>query len=163
VQLVIEAVKNLPANTKALFLGWGPLRYDLMDLCNELIPGRFAFATSRSFLGDYYQIMNALCMPSEEEGFGLVAAEAMLHGVPVISSPVGIASDLFVHRVNGLLSEPDEFEMNLRQLQQNREWATGLGHQGRQTALDHCLGSGMAAQYESLAQSLVDTCHVGQQ
>ncbi|MEJ7593522.1 MAG: glycosyltransferase [Planctomycetaceae bacterium] len=68
--VLIEALRALGPDAKALLVGWGPLRYQLMELCNELIPGRFAFATSREFLGDYYQIMNALCMPSAEEGFG---------------------------------------------------------------------------------------------
>lgn len=105
-----------------------------MDLCNERIPGRFAFASARDFLGDFYQVMDALCMPSEAEGFGLVAAEAMLHGVPVVSTAVGIAHELFDHRINGLVSRADslEFADNLRLLQQNREWARGIGAEGQQ-------------------------------
>ena len=160
--VLIEALRALGPDAKALLVGWGPLRYQLMELCNELIPGRFAFATSREFLGDYYQIMNALCMPSAEEGFGLVAAEAMLHSVPVVSTPVGVAHDLFNHRVNGLLATQDEFASNLRLLQQNPEWARGLGKEGRRTALKHCLASTMAVKYEELLESLVDGCHTEQ-
>ena len=156
--VLIEAFSTLGPNAKALLVGWGPLRYQLMELCNELIPGRFAFATSREFLGDYYQIMNALCMPSAEEGFGLVAAEAMLHGVPVVSTPVGVAHDLFDHRVNGLLAAQDEFAVNLGLLQQNPEWARGLGNEGRRTALQYCLASTMAVKYQELLESLVDGC-----
>ena len=156
--VLIEALGALGPDAKALLVGWGPLRYQLMELCNELIPGRFAFATSREFLGDYYQIMNALCMPSAEEGFGLVAAEAMLHGVPVVSTRVGVAHDLFEHRVNGLLATQDEFASNLRLLQQNPEWARGLGKEGRRTALKHCLASTMAVKYQELLESLVDGC-----
>ena len=157
--VLIEALGALGSAAKALLVGWGPLRYQLMELCNELIPGRFAFATSREFLGDYYQIMNALCMPSAEEGFGLVAAEAMLHSVPVVSTAVGVAHDLFEHRVNGLLAMQGEFAANLCLLQQNPEWARGLGQEGRRTALKHCLASTMAAKYEELLESLVDECH----
>ncbi len=156
--VLIEAFSTLGPNAKALLVGWGPLRYQLMELCNELIPGRFAFATSREFLGDYYQIMNALCMPSAEEGFGLVAAEAMLHGVPVVSTPVGVAHDLFDHRVNGLLATQDEFAVNLGLLQRNPEWARGLGNEGRRTALQYCLASTMAVKYQELLESLVDGC-----
>ena len=154
---VIEAVRTLPPDAKALFVGWGPLRYQLMDLCNEQIPGRYAFAASSEFLGDYYQIMNALCMPSREEGFGLVAAEAMLHSVPVVSTSVGVAHDLFQHRVNGLLAKPEEFGENLLLLHQNPGWARGVGEEGRRTALQNCTASMMASRYEELLVSLVDS------
>lgn len=154
--VIIDAVARMGASAKALLVGWGPLRYQLMDLCNERIPGRFAFATSQDFLGDYYQIMDALCMPSTEEGFGLVAAEAMLHSVPVISTRVGIAHDLFQNRINGVLAAPEEFADSLCQLQQNPEWASGLGREGRRTALRHCLAADMALEYQKLLQRLVD-------
>lgn len=160
--VLIEALQALGPDAKALLVGWGPLRIELMERCNELIPGRFAFATSREFLGDYYQIMNALCMPSTEEGFGLVAAEAMLHSVPVVSTRVGVAQDLFIHRVNGLLATQDEFAANLCLLQQNPEWARGIGREGRRTALSHCLASNMAVKYQELLESLVDGCNTGQ-
>lgn len=152
--LMLEAFGSLGPDSKALLVGWGPLRYQLMDLCNELIPGRFAFASSREFLGDYYQVMNALCMPSAAEGFGLVAAEAMLHGIPVVSTPVGVAHDLFEHRVNGLLSGADEFGINLSLLEQHPEWARGLGQEGRRTAMKYCLASTMAASYQNLFEQL---------
>jgi len=156
--LVIEAVGSMPSDTKLLLVGWGALRYQLMDLCNDLIPGRFGFVTSREFLGDYYQIMNALCMPSSEEGFGLVAAEAMLHSVPVVSTFVGIACDLFEHRVNGLIAAPEEIALNLSLLRNNPKWASGVGDEGRRTALKHCLASTMATHYQNLMLSMTAGC-----
>jgi len=154
--LVVEAVSSMPSDTKLLLLGWGALRYQLMDLCNELIPGRFAFATSRDFMGDYYQIMNAMCMPSSEEGFGLVAAEAMLHSVPVVSTSVGVAHDLFEHRINGLIARPEEICTNLSLLRNNPGWAQGVGDEGRRSALKHCLASTMANRYQALLLSMTD-------
>ena len=37
-------------------------------------------------IGDYYAAMDALCLPSSEEGFALVILEAMLCGRPVIAT-----------------------------------------------------------------------------
>lgn len=155
--LVIDAVAGLDRTTRALLVGWGPLRYQLIDQCNRQIPGRYAFGSCRSFLGDYYQVMNALCVPSTEEGFGMVIAEAMLHAVPVISTRVGAAAELIDDKINGLLTggSAEEIAVQLQRLQDRPEWAKGLGREGRRTACRECLASTMARRYENLLRSLV--------
>lgn len=47
-----------------------------------------------------------LVVPSRWEGFGLVAAEAMRSGLPVIASAVGGLTEVVEHGVTGLLVEP---------------------------------------------------------
>ena len=44
-------------------------------------------------------------MPSEKESFGLVALEAMIHKVPVISSNAGGLSEVNINGISGFLSE----------------------------------------------------------
>ena len=102
-QAVIRAVAQLPPHCKALLVGWGWLRYQLLDLANELIPGRFAMVTARRDTGDYYRAMDAFCLPSDFEGFGLVVLEAMFCGVPVIGRAVGCVPEFIQDRINGII------------------------------------------------------------
>ena len=43
--------------------------------------------------GDYYAIADVVLSASEYEGYGLASAEALLAGVPVVSTPVGLFAD----------------------------------------------------------------------
>lgn len=53
-----------------------------------------------------YRDAAALIVPSRYETFGLVALEAMLHGVPVAATDAGGLAELIVHGDTGLLSPP---------------------------------------------------------
>ncbi|MGA9405549.1 MAG: glycosyltransferase family 4 protein, partial [Bacteroidota bacterium] len=50
-----------------------------------------------------YGIMDVVAVPSEYEGFGLSAAEAMAAGVPVVASDVGGLREVVEHGTTGLL------------------------------------------------------------
>jgi len=47
-------------------------------------------------------------MPSQNEGFGLVALEAALMARPVVASRIGGLSEVVIHRQTGLLVEPGD-------------------------------------------------------
>jgi len=64
---LIEALAGLPERFKGLFVGWGPLREQLMELANRHIPGRYAFAEAEGHLGDYYHAMECFCLPSASQ------------------------------------------------------------------------------------------------
>jgi glycogen(starch) synthase len=57
-------------------------------------------------LAAHYHDAAALVVPSRYETFGLVALEAMLHGVPIASTAAGGLAELIVHGETGLLSAP---------------------------------------------------------
>jgi glycosyltransferase involved in cell wall biosynthesis len=42
----------------------------------------------------YYQRSDLFVLPTEYEGYGMVVAESLAHGLPVISTPVGAIPDL---------------------------------------------------------------------
>lgn len=155
---VIDAIERLPPNFKVLMVGFGYLRAELMDLANERIPGRFAFVRRDEYLGDVYGAMDAFCLTSFSEGFGLVLVEAMLSGLPIVSTPVGLVHDVVVDRVNGLIvdGEPNSIRDAVLRLQQHSTWREGLAREARRWADQHGHASKMAQSYADLLWSLWD-------
>lgn len=58
-------------------------------------------------LAQTYNSMDALIFPSRLEGFGLVVAEAMACGLPVIATNSSALPELIEHKRNGLLCDQD--------------------------------------------------------
>ncbi len=150
--LLIEAVAQLPRPFKLLLVGYGPRRTELLDLANERIPGRYAFATADNYLGDYYGAMDAFGLVSSHEGFGLVIAEAMLCERPVIATNVGCVPEVIRDRISGVVVDPcaDSIACAVRTLQQHPQWAKGIAAEGHTFADAQLHASRMARDYEDL-------------
>jgi UDP-glucose:(heptosyl)LPS alpha-1,3-glucosyltransferase len=155
-ELLIRAVAELPARFKLLLVGLGRDREKLMDLANDVIPGRHAFATASSYLGDYYRAMDAFGLVSDQEGFSLALLEAMMCELPVIVTPVGCVPEIIEDRVNGLIVEgaPASIAQAVTRLVQHPRWACGLAAEGHRFALRHGHAARMARDYESLLARL---------
>ena len=72
--------------------------------------------------------------PSHREGFGVVCAEAMAHGRPVVAGDVGGLRDLVVHEETGLLVPPggvDALREALVRLLSDQELRRRFGEAGR--------------------------------
>ncbi len=77
--------------------GDGPLRSE--------VPGALGFVPHDE-LERLYERAAVVACPSHREGFGIVCAEAMAHGRPVVAGDVGGLRDLVVDEVTGLLVPP---------------------------------------------------------
>jgi len=156
---LIDAVAALPRRFKLLLVGYGPRRAELLDRANERIPGRYAFVAAEDYLGDYYRSMDAFALASAHEGFGLVIAEAMFCGRPVIATDVGCVPEVLKDRISGLVVEPSPAAIAAaaQSLAEHRSWAAGLAAEGTAYAEAHLHASRMAREYEDLLARLVES------
>ncbi len=108
---IIEAVhclKNLD-HIKLLIVGDGKdeelIKQKAIDLRvqDQVIFTGYQFDTA-----PFYKLMDVFCIASQREGFGLVAAEAMLHKLPVIATRVGGLQNVVVDGETGILLEPNQ-------------------------------------------------------
>jgi glycosyltransferase involved in cell wall biosynthesis len=90
VEELLEATRGM----RLVVAGDGPLR--------ERVPGALGFVPHDELERLYGRAAVVAC-PSRREGFGVVCAEAMAHGRPVVASAVGGLLDLVVDGETGLL------------------------------------------------------------
>lgn len=80
---------------------------------------------------------SVLVLPSVEDGFGLVALEAMACGLPVIVTSNCGAADVVKNSVNGFITPPRDVETMANQLKflaENEEMRAEMGRRARITA-----------------------------
>lgn len=140
---IVEAaaliVQNHP-NARFLLLGNGALRATIEQLASELGVKENVVFIDRiepSDMPSFYGILDIYLHAAVLEPFGLVYAEAMMNGVPVVSTPTGAALDAISDGVNGILvdepSGPALADGVERLLRSDRR---AIGENGRRTALD---------------------------
>jgi len=92
--------------SKLIMVGAGPEKEMAEDLVESL-----GIQDKVIFLGESNEIDKILCfsdlflLPSEKESFGLAALEAMVNGVPVISTNSGGIPEVNIHGVSGYLAD----------------------------------------------------------
>ncbi|OGL13755.1 MAG: hypothetical protein A3F92_10125 [Candidatus Rokubacteria bacterium RIFCSPLOWO2_12_FULL_71_22] len=125
-------------------VGEGPESARLRDLHRELDLGAsvvFRGEVSRGDLAVEYVSAHCFCLPTVQEGFGLVFAEAMAAGLPVVACRAAAVPELVEDGRTGLLVTPrcpDELATAMETLLVNEELRRRLGARGaeRVGALD---------------------------
>jgi glycogen(starch) synthase len=129
-----KGIRELVAAAEGLPLvvsGDGPLRAE--------VPGALGFVSPEELERLYGRAAVVAC-PSHREGFGVVCAEAMAHGRPVVASEVGGLVDLVVHEETGLLVPPrdiGELRAALQRLLADGELRQRLGAAARERIREH--------------------------
>ncbi|MXY56375.1 MAG: glycosyltransferase [Gammaproteobacteria bacterium] len=111
--VLIEAVALMPAaeRPELVIVGDGPDRALLEALAlRRGVSARFTGAVAPSEIGDWYRRARLVCVPSRREGFGMVVAEALAAGRPVVATAVGAAPQFITDGTNGRLVPPDDIE-----------------------------------------------------
>jgi glycosyltransferase involved in cell wall biosynthesis len=102
--VMVDAVASLPANVTLAVVGDGPLRRDLEIGANRLGLGdRVRFLSFRDDVADYIAAAHVFCLSSLWEAIPLAAQEAVLLGVPIVSTRVGGLPELITDAVSGRL------------------------------------------------------------
>ncbi|MEK7385116.1 MAG: glycosyltransferase family 4 protein, partial [candidate division NC10 bacterium] len=119
-------------------VGGGPEAVRLRDLHRELGLGdtvQFLGEVSRAGLAVEYVSAHCFCLPTVQEGFGLVFAEAMAAGLPVVACRAAAVPELVEDRRTGLLvnpRSPDELARALETLLMNEGLRKEFGAAGAQ-------------------------------
>jgi glycosyltransferase involved in cell wall biosynthesis len=124
---LVEAAEGM----NLVVAGDGPLR--------DQVPGALGFVPHHA-LGPLYERAAVVAVPSHREGFGVVCAEAMAFGRPVVASAVGGLRDLVVDGETGVLVPPRDvgaLREALQRLLGDRELRQRLGAAARERIRDH--------------------------
>jgi glycosyltransferase involved in cell wall biosynthesis/O-antigen/teichoic acid export membrane protein len=120
---------------------------------------RVTFAGETDNVHEYLQAADLFVMPSHSEGFCLALVEAMACGLPVVSTPVGVAPELIRDGDNGLLAacrQPGDLARALSSaLDHTEQWST-LGAKARAAVAPRFSMPRIACAYQALFDSLRD-------
>ena len=97
--------------------------------------------------GDYYAVADCYVQASENEGYGLSAAEALLAGLPVVSTPVGLFAD------------KPQLATIVDHTAEPREWAEAIRRAERKPIDDLDRIDDWVASWQSLIDSLLPDGH----
>ena len=99
------------------FQGWlvgaGPCRREWERLSDSLgLTGRVEFLgiIPRRELVDRYRRAAVFCLPSRQEGFGIVFLEAMVNAIPIVAARAAAVPETVADGEVGLLVDPDDPE-----------------------------------------------------
>ena len=101
---LLEAFKNLKIQKKRLIV-IGPLSFSIKDHINKMSVSNVEFHNhiDNSQLYKFYNQAHVFVLPSIEDGFGMVMAEALACGCPVIATENTGAHDLFENGKEGFI------------------------------------------------------------
>ena len=127
----------------------------------EARAGALGVADRVTFLGhvdghDFLVDLDALLLPSRDEGLPLVLLEAMQLGTPVVATRVGSIPDVLVDDESGLLVDADDphgLADAVRRLVTESELRTRLGQQARAVAVREFSVDDMVRGYTALYES----------
>jgi glycosyltransferase involved in cell wall biosynthesis len=139
--LLLGAAARLRGEIRGLevrIVGGGPEAKRLHSICREKRLGdavQWPGNLSQDELAREYNRCDVFCLPSVQEGFGIVFLEAMAAGKPIVAARAGAVPEAVEH---GLLAEPESEESlaeALLRLYRDPELRTALAEAGKRTVM----------------------------
>lgn len=106
-----------------------------------------------------YAQADIFCLPSVQEGFGIVFLEAMAAGLPIVATRAAAVPEIVRHGVNGLLASPDDVSdlaAQLRCLLLNAGLRRRLGRAGKRLVQQYDWKT-IATRFETLIKTFPAT------
>lgn len=133
---VIEAGHNI----RMVIAGSGPEERSLRQLASSLeLSRRLTFVDGGVSMAGYISAIDIFCLPSLQQGLGVMMLEAMALGRPVIASGVGGVVSVIQDNVTGLMVPPSDSRSladRIIELLQDRERARTIAAAGQQLIRD---------------------------
>ena len=133
---VVEAGHNI----RIVIAGSGPEERSLRHLAASLeLSRRLTFVDGGVSMAGYLSAIDIFCLPSLQQGLGVMMLEAMALGRPVIASGVGGVVSVIEDNVSGLIVPPSDSRSladRIMELLQNRERARTIAATGQQLIRD---------------------------
>ncbi|MDD5042003.1 MAG: glycosyltransferase family 4 protein [Candidatus Peribacteraceae bacterium] len=153
VDVLIEAVTDLP-QVSLTIIGEGPEEGYLRKLMDERrLLDRVRIRPSVDDLGTFYASLDAFVLPSRShDPFGLVAAEAMMLGIPtIVTDQCGIAGHLQAGQEALVVAadSAEELKSAIREMEQH-DRRTALAHTGKRAARERFSLERMVDAYEKI-------------
>lgn len=102
--VMLDAIARLPREVTLAVVGSGPLERELKDRAKSLgVDDRVTWLGFRGDVGDFIAAADVLCLSSVWEAVALAAQEAVLLGVPVVTTDVGGMRELITDGRSGRL------------------------------------------------------------
>ncbi len=153
IEAIEKLIKNFP-NIKLVLIGEGPERKNLETLIEKLELKRNIILIGRQKeIPKLLKSSDIFCLPSRREAFGLVNAEAMITGLPVVASEAGGIPEIVKNEVTGYLVEKensDALAEALKKLIISPEKRAQMGQAGKKRVLEEFDAKVMAQKYEDL-------------
>lgn len=155
--ILISSVADMP-NVELTIVGVGNQKKALDELVqNNDLSSRVKIVNRLGKLSDFYAELDVFVLPSRtHDPFGLVAAEAMCAGTPVIvTDACGIAHEL-ENGKDALIVEAgsvSSLQKAIKALAENEKTRIALGKAGKQKALQDFTAESMVDKYEQLYKS----------
>jgi len=154
-RFLVEAVAGLPESVGLVIVGDGPQREALQKLVHEKsLDERILFAGNQRDVVPWFQALDVFALPSyANEGVPQALIQAMLVGLPCVTTHVGSIAELATHEVTALVVPPRDVAALRAALQRvllNDSLKKSLGAAARRHCAEHFSYAAMLARMEAI-------------